>query len=334
MDVNLEIDTYSGSTFGVHGVAGELEVWAEVSFGADHLIGLMPYWGYDLDYIASTWYYCDWGFGFDGDCGVAFDDLWVIVSYPFGCGSLFSELYLDCSGFDYVSFTVRDVDLGVGWFHLDDFKVKFETDSKSVWLDLELAVPEVFCIQPHVSWDLDLDDRNSDTIIDGITLVGLTMEYSWNDTTFLFVERFADHELGYSEYASITSDARLWSRVSEREPSTYCEPNCDLLCMVDEAFGIEVNSDACCGTQMFGAVYVFFDHDYELENQPLFDWFGTRAVVEYGIGPSFVVGMTGDFYYSLPPLLGFSFSYSWGTLRIFDHDFCDDCIIRSVETAS
>lgn len=333
MDVDLEIDTYSGSTFGVHGVAGELEVWAEVSFGAGHLIGLMPYWGYDLDYIASTWYYCDWGYGFDGDCSAAFDDLWVIVSYPFGCASLFSELYLDCSGFEFVSFAVRDIDLGVGWFYLDDLKVKFETDSKSVWLDLELAVPEVFCIQPHISWDLDLndDDHSSDTVIDGISLVGLTMEYNWNNTTFLFAERFADPGLGYSEYASITTDARLWSMVSENEPSTYCEPNCGLLCIADEAFGIEVDSDACCGERMFGGVYVFFDH--ELEEESLFDWLGMRAVVEYGIAPNFVVGMTGDFYHSLPPLLGFSFSYTWGTLRIFDHDFCDDCI-RPVVTAS
>ena len=311
-----------GSTFGAHGVAGELEVWAEVSFGAGHLIGLMPYWGYDLDYIASTWYYCDWGGGFDGDCSAAFEDLWVIASSPFGCGSVFSELSLDCSGFKFLSFALRDVDLGIGWFYLDDFKVKFKTDSKSVWLDLELTVPEVFCIQPHISWNLDLDDDYSDTAIDGIALVGLTMEYNWNDTTRLFAERFADPELGYSEYAFITTDARLWSRVSEKEPSTYCEPNCRLLCVVDEAFGIEVDSDACCGGRMFGGVYVFFDHELE---ESLFDWFGTRAVVEYGIGPSFVVGITGDFYHYLPPMLGFSFSYTWGMLRIFDHDFCDDC---------
>ena len=333
MDTTITTGPFFGSTFGAHGAAGELEVWAEVSFGGGSLIGLMPYWGYDLDYIASTWYYCDWGLGFDGDSSVAFDNLWVIVSYPFRCGSVFSELYLDCAGFDYVSFTVRDVDLGVGWFLLDDFKVTFETDSKSVWLDLELGVPELFCIQPHVSWDLDLGDGwdHSDTVIDSIALVGLTMEYSWDDITFLFAERFADPELGYSEYASITNDARLWSLVSEKEPATYCEPSCDLLCMVDEAFGIEVNSGGCCGREMFSGMYVFFDH--ELDDESLFDWFGTRAVVEYGIGPGFVVGMTGDFRYSSSPILGFSFSYTWGTLRIFDHDFCDDCI-RWVTTAS
>lgn len=322
MDIgNVAIGPFFGSMFGAHGVVGKLEVWAEVSFGAGHLIGLMPYWGYDLDYIASTWYYCDWSFGFYGDCSVAFDDLWVIVSYPLGCASLFSELFLDCSGFEFVSFAVRDIDLGVGWFYIDDLKVRFETDSKSVWLDLELTVPEMFCIQPHVSWDLDLDDRDSDTVIDGITLVGLTAEYSWDGITFLFAERFANPELGYSEYASITTDARLWSRVSEKEPSTYCEPNCRLLCVVDEAFGIEVDSDACCGGGMFGGVYVFFDHD--LEDESLFDWFGTRLVVEYGIGPSFVFGMTGYFHHSSSPMLGFSFSYTWGTLRIFDHAFFD-----------
>jgi len=331
MDINLETDAFVGSTIGAHGVAGDLEIWAELSLGAGHLIGLMPYWGYDLDYIASTWYYCDWGFGFDGDCSVSFEDLWVIVSSPFGCGSLFSELFLDGSGFQFVSFAMRDIDLGVSWFYLDDLKVKFETGSKSVWLDLELAVPEVFCIQPHLSWDLDLDDDNSDTGIDSITLVGLTAEYSWDHVTFLFAERFADPEAGHSEYASITNDARLWSLVSEEEPSTYCELNCTLLCVVDEAFGIEIDSDACCGERMFAGVYVFFDH--ELEEESLFDWFGTRATIEYGIGPSFVVGMTGDFYYALPPLLGFSFSYRWGTLRIFDHDFCDDCI-RPVATTT
>ena len=337
MASNLEIDTSSSSTIGAHGVAGDLEVWAELSFGAGHLIGLMPYWGYDLDYIASTWYYCDWGFGFDGDwgfgfdgdCSVAFDDLWVIVSYPFGCASLFSELYLDCSGFEFASFAVRDVDLGLGWVYLDDLEITFETDSKSVWLDLELVVSEVFCIQPHISWDLDLDNYSpgsigpSDTVIDGITLVGLTAEYSWDGITFLFAELFADPEVGYSEYAFIMSDARLWSLVSENKPASYCEPLCPLP-YVDEAFGIEVDSDACCGGKMFGGVYVFFDH--ELEEKSLFDWCETRAVVEYEIGPSFVVGMTGCFHHASPPVLGFSFSYTWGTLRIFDHDFCDDCI--------
>jgi hypothetical protein len=36
--------------------------------------------------------------------------------------------------------------------------------------------------------------------------------------------------------------------------------------------------------------------------------------------------MTGYFHHSSSPTLGFSFSYTWGTLRIFDHDFCDDCL--------
>ena len=85
---------------------------------------------------------------------------------------------------------------------------------------------------------------------------------------------------------------------------------------------------------MFGGVYVFFDHD--LEDVSLFDWHETRAVVEYGIGPNLVVGMTGYFHHSSPPMLGFSFNYTWGTLRIFDHDFCDDCIYEpfTVTTSS
>ena len=317
-----QTDSHFGYTFGVHGVAGDLEVWAEADFGAGHLAVDMARWGYDLNLIASTWLDCSWGH-MDGLCDTSFKNLWVIATYPFGCASLISTLAISCSGFDSMSFGVDDVRFGAAWFYIDYAQIRFETDEKEWSLDLDLVVPEVLCIQPHFGWNLDQPGSDTSTLIDSIVLAGLSMECDWNGIKFLFAERFRTGESDSSDFFNITTDARLWSKVADREPlkGYPCWNPCLERDAIDEAFGIEVQSDACCGGRQTAGIYVFFDH--ELNDVSLFDWHHVRAALNIGITQSFSVGMAAVFDYAMysPALFTFRFGYEWGTLRIFDFDF-------------
>jgi len=325
------IVTRIGSTFGVHGIAGDLEVWSEMNFGGGHLIKDMAFSGYDLDHISSTWYYCEWG-DIDGVCDSSFKDLWAIATYPFGCASIFSSLWINCEGFDSLTLGTRDVQVGADWFYIDHAYISFETDAKRWYLDLNLSIPDVYCIQPHFGWDLDVNEP--DSVIDSIELAGLTMEYNWDGIKFLFAERFRSESSDSSPYVSITTDARLWSKVASAESfvsSSPCWSPCRLEA-IDEAFGIEVvGSDACCGGQLYGGLYVFFDH--ELEASTLFDWSQTRASVNFGITQSLDVGIAAYFDWYSSPLYTFRFTYTGGALRIFDHDFFNPTRCTTLTTA-
>lgn len=298
-----------GLTLGLHGVTGDLEVWAEADFGGGHIVDEMAYWGLGLAEIANSWYECWWG-NIHGSCNVGFSDVVVYVKSPFVCGTLLTTLEIDCDGFDYLRITMNDLRFGIDWLYIDEFAIEFATESKDVDLYLAATSHEALCIEPHFL--LEVGEQYA---VEGLMLGSLTLEYSWNGMTFVAIEKFDTQHTAYPDYA-ITLDARLFELTFDKSLCSQWDvclapPN------VDEAFGLEFNSDACCGSGMSGGVYVFFDTGQE--GTSLFDWAATRAVVTLGVGSNFESSVSAMFFADGYQRYTFRFAFTWGELKIFDH---------------
>lgn len=307
-----------GLSLGAHGGTGGLEVWAEANFGAGHIVDELAYWDFSLARIAGSWYQCHWG-DIYGPCAIGFSDVVVYANSPFICGMLLARLEIDCDGFDNLALLMRDLRFGIDWLYVDELGITFTTDSKDVCLDFAVKAPEILCIQPYFS--LALDGQNA---IEGLTLGALTMEYQWNGVTFVAVETL-DCRYG------ITLDARLVDLDSYYEDSCsgYGVEPCSWrdICLfpgdINEAFGLEFGSDACCGGGLSSGFYVFFDHEQEIES--LFDWSAARAEIKVGIGANLESSLSGMFFAEGTQWYTFRVTFTWGTLRIFDYkpSFCD-----------
>lgn len=300
-----------GLSLGLHGAAGGLEVWAEANFGAGHIVDELAYWDFSLAQIAGSWYQCHWG-DIYGPCTIGFSDVVVYANSPFICGMLLARLEIDCDGFDDLQLLMRDLRFGIDWLYVDELGITFETDSKDVCLDFAVKAPQILCIQPYFS--LVLDGQNA---IEGLTLGALTMEYQWNGVTFVAVETL-DCRYG------ITLDARLFDRdvdtglclESAEEPCSWNDP-CLVPGDINEAFGLEFGSDACCGGGLSSGFYVFFDHEQDIES--LFDWSAARAEIKVGIGANLESSLSGMFFAAGYQWYTFRVTFTWGTLRIFDY---------------
>ena len=194
----------------------------------------------------------------------------------FGCADLDATLYLTCTGFEYVSFGVRGIEVGfVPWLAFD-MELTFELDEKSLALEPRLLLGEVACVELYAELDWDAAALS----IDGIGLYGIELTCRLGSVTVRDVAVFdLDHYVITTEaYGSIVE--RLVDAIEEGH---------DYYADYWEMFSIAYTGDGCCGGDLTFLANVYFSEF----SSSLFDWAMTHveAAIPFGAGFSFTLGM-------------------------------------------
>jgi hypothetical protein len=293
----------TGWAIGGHGVVGSVEVWAEATFNLalwGTLNGPYVYYNYGFDYLYAwdVYQYCDGTYDYDGwnvqtsGCTAGFSALNVIVEFPLGCLDFVTTVQFTCAGFGYVVFGLNDLDIGGGWFQLDDLDVKFTATSKTVSTDFTLTLGDAFCVTPK--FDLLQDTLFSFT---GIELRALLFSYTFGATTVKAGELFTT-----DYYYGFTLDGNL-------EAS-------DVTCIVpdaDEFIGVWYEGLACCDGPINASFVVFFDGNLLAASTStgLFDFILLTANVEIGIGENFLTRLGMSVSDGALESIELGFTFSW-----------------------
>jgi len=278
--------TGTGWAVGAHGVAGLVEVWVEADFNLD---GSMYYWyNYGLDYML------DWGTAQSGyctgawasgwfavqteSCNPSFSNIDIVVETQLACLDLLIWANFDCThGFDYITIGLNDINIGAGWFQIDDVDVTFTAASKAVTTDFTLTFGSAVCVTPY--FDLNQVGMN---VIEGITLQALLLNFNYNGITLKAGELFPNaYYIGFNKVGGLV---------------TYSTPLC-VVPNANEFIGLWYTADGCCGGAVAGSFVVFFDGIYSLPATPadtsastgIFDFLLIVGKVEFGITADFSV---------------------------------------------
>jgi len=274
----------SGFAIGGHAVAGAVEVWAQADFnlegGYDYYVYDEGFYGWEYMTGWDTHYDCSisaWTSGAwyvqTNSCVATWSGVSIWVKAPLACLDMTIHTSFDCTGWGGVTFYLNNINLGAGWFQLDDLDITFTPTSKTLSSDFTLTFGSAVCVKPY--FDLNQVGLN---VIEGITLRALTLSYAYNGVTIKAGELFADtltQSSGLAYYEGFTKSGAL---------STYSG------CVVptaDEFVGIFYSSDACCGGALDASFLTFFDAGSQLTG--IFDYILMVANVEIGIGSNFSV---------------------------------------------
>jgi len=293
----------AGFTVGGHGSAGDIEIWASVDFnlamwGATPMTWIQIY-GWDILHDYATYLDCSDGVWYSGvfnpigvDCDPDFSNLDIVIMAPFTCLDFIVWVNFDCTyGFDYIQFDLNDIDLGAGWFQLDDLNVKFTTLTKTVSTDFTLTFGSAVCVTPY--FDLVQDGLFT---ITGVELQALLLSYSYNGVTIKAGEIFT-YYVGFDKLGNL--------KKAGYEDCTVTG--------ADEFIGVWFEGDSCCGGLTSASVVMFFDSNLLAASTStgIFDFVLISADVEVGIGSGFSV--KGGLEVSDTGLdnlsIGFSFSF-------------------------
>lgn len=293
----------SGWAVGAHGTAGLVEIWAEADFNLTGRLGTIEYYGFYKAYDWETYYHC--AVGWDSGawsivadtCTPAFSNLDIIIYAPLTCLDFKVSVNFDCTnGFDYVQFDLDDIDLGAGWFQLDDLTIKFTAHSKTVTSDFTLTFGSAVCVTPY--FDLIQDGIAT---IQGIELDALLLSYTYNGVTIKAGEFFP-------------TAGQYWAGFAKSGSLSYYGGSC-IVADANEFVGVYFDGDSCCGGLTSASVVMFFDgimtSGGTSSSTGIFDFILVVANVEVGIGTGFSIrgGMevSDDALETLS--LGFTFSF-------------------------
>lgn len=271
----------TGWTVGGHGLAGDVEIWASVDFNVDvwstyTVLTVIDGWGWDTLYDWGTYWDCGdaaWLSGTftatDETCDPAFTNLDIYIEAPLTCLDFGIWVNFTCDvGFNYINFMLNDIDLGAGWFQLDDLDVKFTVLDKTVTTDFTLTFGDAVCVTPY--FDLNQVGLN---VIDGITLRALTLSYTYNGVTIKAGEVFDTYYAGFTKSGSLTRYAKC------------------AVTSADEFIGVFFDGDSCCGGLTSASLVTFFDSNLLTASTStgIFDFVLITANVEVGIGSGFSI---------------------------------------------
>jgi hypothetical protein len=296
--------TGTGWAIGGHGVAGAVEVWAEVDFNLQlwggPWNGAAVYYNYGFDalYGWDFYQYCDGSYDYDhwvvqtDSCTAGFSALNIYVEFPLGCLDFVTNVQFTCAGFGYVQFGLNDINLGAGWFQLDDLDVRFTATNKTVSTDFTLTFGDAVCLTPK--FDLV---QNGLFTIDGIVLRALLFNYTFGATTVKAGELFYD-----DYYYGFTLDGNL-----EASDATCIVPD------ADEFIGVWYEGLACCDGPINASFVVFFDSNLLTASgsSGLFDFILLTANVEIGIGENFLTRLGMSVSDGALESIQLGFTFSW-----------------------
>jgi hypothetical protein len=254
---------------------------AEGLAGYDYEPGEEFLWG---SVLCDGMFVPGWGWQIEEDgCGAGLGHVYAALYYPFACFDVESILaFTGEKGFRSASFAVFDVDLGIPWLKLDAFQIVYRVDEKycSVF-DLDLVLADA-CLKPF--FFLDTTDP---WVLDGITLLGVTFEYTFGSATVKAGTIFDDQAAAFDR----NGDRPLWAdpEIGDARPD-FCAME-----EYDEYFALLVGGKSCCGGEMGFSIFNWFDaEDNEGEPAGVFGWQETivNATVELSDDLAVSVGLS------------------------------------------
>jgi len=270
----------TGFAIGGYGNAGDVDIWIEADFNMYGMAGTLHDYGwgdatdwetyYDCTLAVPGWVSGKWGVQTDS-CVATFSNLDIIIDAPLACLDLIVYVNFDCTkGFDYITFSLNDIDLGGGWFQLDDLDITFTPTSKTVTVDITPTFGSAVCVTPY------FDIVHDYTTITAIDLDALLLKYVYNGVTIKAGERFptaGNYYVGFTKSGSLTHYA-----------------NCAVT-GANEFVGIWFDGDSCCGGLTGASFVMFFDGVMGTADPSastgIFDFILLSADVEVGIGSGF-----------------------------------------------
>ncbi|MFC2105563.1 hypothetical protein ACFLS0_02290 [Candidatus Bipolaricaulota bacterium] len=274
----------TGFAIGGYGTAGDVSVWIEADFNVGGKARTLHDYGFGYATDWETYYECiyatgwtsgAWGVQTEG-CTATFSNLDIIIDVPLACLDFVVQVNFDCTnGFDYIQFDLNDIDLGAGWFQLDDLNIKFTTVAKTVTTDFTATFGDAVCVTPY------FDLVQGFASIDGIELDALLLSYSYNGVTFKAGELFPSSG---NYYVGFTKSGAL---------SHYTD--C-VVSLANEFVGIWFDGDSCCGGLTSASLVTFFVGNQTNASSPaddgthgIFDFLLIVGNVEVGIGSGFSI---------------------------------------------
>jgi hypothetical protein len=321
---SLEVDAWNhaieskgiGFSLGAHGIAGAVELWIDAEFGLSSTLDSI-YW-VGLDTYWDRLLFCDRLGVQDEGCSVGWTQSNMIVEFPVGCLSAIFRTSVDCDGFQFADVWVEQIEIFEDWLTIEEAGVIFTMEEKWAHLSFVPGFADDACITPYFALDTS-GDQWIQNAVDGIRLVGLQLECTLDDVTFIVAERFGD--IGW-----IGSDGRLHGMPRSWRDEISELPTCESLTIfdleVDESIGLEFGGDGCCGVDsLVGGVYTFFDAD--LTGVSLFDVDSIFGRVQYAATP----GLAFSFYtyvgHEGVRFLAFGVRIEWGVPALFtDEAMC------------
>jgi len=196
----------------------------------------------------------------DPDCSFCFDRVQGTFAFDFGCVKDITGTWkINQSGFDSVSFSVSDIDVGIPYITFDG-KLSFSLLSKTLSITPQLNLGTDTCFKVYASLE---PGPGGATEITGLSIYGLRVSYDWDGVSF--------ESLSYLDGLHHVKDT-YWER-----------------------FTIKSTGDSCCGGNLVFETSTYFQDIHTT----LFDWAETDIGISIGLGSgstistSIVVDTTG-----------------------------------------
>ena len=290
----------AGWAWGLHGQAGDFEIWSEMRFNLRPFVRWVVWNGFEKTIRFNQG--CDTISVEEPNCDLDFTYANIYARFPVDCMDVGARIGFFDTGFSNLRFWVEDIDTPIEWLEIDAIHLWFYEDEKELGLMFDVSVAEASCITPYVSLA-----QSSMTTVDGVQIDALGMEVEVESVTVIASAMFddTDYYLG--------KDARLHA-VKGSEPYSY---TLYADCIGDRAgmefaLGLEVDGTGCCAPQTLG-VYGFFG---PFTPTALFDLEILRVIYEDHITPQLSWSAEFTFEASSPPRVEFAFAYDWGEVQI------------------
>lgn len=184
-------------------------------------------------------------------------------------------LYFTCAGFDFISFELEDIALGISWLKAD-MEITCELQTKSIALTPRVVVGDgLLCFEPYIG----IDCGAALWEIDGIELGGLALICTWNGVTIKDLTVFdpGQYVITTDEYGSVLET--LEDAIDDGHE--YYERYWELM-------SVEVLTDGCCG----GVNRVLINTYFGEGSGGIFGW--GMSCAEASVGLSAAIELSGN----------------------------------------
>jgi hypothetical protein len=219
----------------------------------------------------------------------------TVSGWSFGCAeNVQTVVYFTSEGFDFISFELEDIALGISWLTAD-IEITYELQTKSITLTPRVVVGDgLLCFEPYIGvrygaslWE-----------IDGIELGGLALACTWNGVTIKDLTVFdpGRYAITTEEYGSVIESLE-----------DAIEGGHDYYGQYWELLSIEIVTGGCCG----GVNRMLVNTYFEEGSSSIFGW--GMSYFEAKVALSAVIELSGDLTVTANGLdaVGMGFKLHW-----------------------
>jgi len=299
----------SGFALGGIGTAGAIRIGAEVTWNLNPNLWFIFQYGVngavsDWTYTgcASDIWYPYWYIGalsvIQSSCESVFSYLTFIAEFPICCADVYVMGEFSCTGFDYLAFLTKNINIGLDWLKIYELGITYTIDAKDIGFSFQIVSGDVVCFKPYFTVEMDTGGA---PMLDGITLNALTLkcdvggcEFYWGHIFDFMMTRYAGWMWPTTAYGSPYEDDYHFGALGNgliRSPGACIWRVVDGLDIYypNEVFGVQCDEDSCCGGLFSFGISNFFSTDLAAPITGIFGWMGSYFQLSAGIGSNISV---------------------------------------------